>query len=119
MKIYKIGSNRYLEDVLELPDTTKGIPLGYTRKSPPNTVQGEYVYWAGNQWVITNISPNARNIIQLVTETVDDQLEESQNQENINEDIDETTEETPEVIEDVIIIEGTPVDSAEDDNSNA
>jgi hypothetical protein len=116
MKIYKIGSNRYLEDVLELPDTTKGIPLGYTRKAPPNTVQGQYAYWAGNQWIVTNISPNADDAALLDVEIVDDQLEESQNLENINEDIDETTEETLEVIEDVIIIEGTPVDS---DNSNA
>jgi len=56
MRVFQICENSYLGDVLEFPDGD-GIPLGYTRTSPPSVKDGYFVRWGFNGWEVTKEPP--------------------------------------------------------------
>jgi len=57
MKIYQILPNLYLGEELDISEDEKGIPIGYTRTSPPIIKFGEFAVWSGTYWRITNTDP--------------------------------------------------------------
>jgi hypothetical protein len=57
MKVYKINENLYYGGEVDLPDNTKGIPLGTTRTQVPEIPEGKYAKWIGNTWYITEVPP--------------------------------------------------------------
>ena len=57
MKIYKILPNRYFGGSIEVPDGTKGIPIGHTRTPTPDIPDGYFAVWIGNGWSLTSTPP--------------------------------------------------------------
>lgn len=57
MIIYKIDqTNGYYAGTMEVPDDPDnifGIPIGTTKKTPPELKDGEYAVWEGSNWYIS------------------------------------------------------------------
>ena len=53
MKIYKIKGNKYFGGVFEVSDETIGIPVGFTRKAPPEIPEGKWCLFTNGQWTLT------------------------------------------------------------------
>jgi hypothetical protein len=57
MKIYKIKGNKYFGGVFEVSDETIGIPVGFTRKAPPEIPEGKWCLFTNGQWTLTDSNP--------------------------------------------------------------
>ena len=65
MKIYQILPNLYLGEELDISDDEKGIPIGYTRTTPPTIKPGEFAVWSGTFLRITNTDPMCDYIVPI------------------------------------------------------
>jgi hypothetical protein len=65
VKIYQIKADGYYGGMVDVPNGTSGIPLGYTRTAVPVIPAGHTAMWVGTQWRVVPVTATVSTDVSL------------------------------------------------------